>query len=227
MLKAPFKKILIANRGEIAVRIIRACAEMGITAVAVYSEVDRASEHVLMADEAYPIGPAASTESYLRIDKLIAVAQKSGAEALHPGYGFLAENAALARARPRGGHGFLWAAAGGGGGAVAGGGGKGMRISRTPEQGAGAWRDARSEAENAFGDPSLYVEKYLDRPRHVEIQVLGDHHGNLIHLGERECSMQRRHQKLVEECPSPIVTAARRGGEGAGGGGGGRGGGRP
>ncbi|HKZ52027.1 MAG TPA: acetyl-CoA carboxylase biotin carboxylase subunit, partial [Candidatus Acidoferrales bacterium] len=256
MLKAPFKKILIANRGEIAVRIIRACAEMGITAVAVYSEVDRASEHVLMADEAYPIGPAASTESYLRIDKLIAVAQKSGAEALHPGYGFLAENAALARACREAGIVFIGPSAeamelmgsktesrraaeragapfipglleplaspeegqklGAEWGypvmlkAVAGGGGKGMRIIRTPEQWAGAWRDARSEAENAFGDPSLYVEKYLDRPRHVEIQVLGDHHGNLIHLGERECSMQRRHQKLVEECPSPIVTAARR-----------------
>jgi acetyl-CoA carboxylase biotin carboxylase subunit len=256
MPKVPFRKILVANRGEIAVRIIRACREMGIAAVGVYSEVDRASKHVLKADEAYSIGPAASTESYLRIDKLIAVAKQSGAEALHPGYGFLAENAALARACREAGIVFIGPSAeamelmgsktesrraaeragapfipgqleplvsaeqgqklGAEWGypvmlkAVAGGGGKGMRVIRTAEQWAGAWRDARSEAENAFGDPSLYVEKYLERPRHVEIQVLGDHHGNLIHLGERECSMQRRHQKLVEECPSPIMTAALR-----------------
>jgi acetyl-CoA carboxylase biotin carboxylase subunit len=253
MLKPPFKKILIANRGEIAVRIIRACREMGVAPVAVYSDVDRASEHVLLADEAYPIGPAPSTESYLRIDKLLAVAERSGAEALHPGYGFLAENPALARASKEAGIAFIGppaeamellgnktesrqAAERVGAPvvpgqvkplasvaeaqalaeqwgypvmlkAVAGGGGKGMRIVRTAEQWEGAWREARSEAQNAFGDPSLYAEKYLERPRHVEIQVLGDHHGNLIHLGERECSMQRRHQKLVEECPSPIMTA--------------------
>ncbi len=256
MLSRAFGKILVANRGEIAVRIVRACREMGIQAVAVYSEVDRTAEHVLMADEAYPIGPAASSESYLRIDKLLDVARRSGAEALHPGYGFLAENPALARACREAGVVFIgptaevmellgsktesrrtaervgvpvvpglqqalesieegqtlaaeW-------GypvmlkAVAGGGGKGIRILRSAAEWAGAWRDARSEAQNAFGDASIYMEKYLNRPRHIEIQVLGDVQGNLIHLGERECSMQRRHQKLVEECPSPVVLQAPR-----------------
>jgi len=248
---AMFKKVLIANRGEIAVRIIRACREMGIRAVAVYSDVDRASEHVLLADEAYPIGPAASAESYLRIDKLIDVARRAGAEALHPGYGFLAENPALARACRENGIVFIGPPAeamelmgsktearklAGRSGApvvpgavepltlaeaerraaecgypvllkaVAGGGGKGMRLVHAVGELAAAYRDAQSEAQNAFGDPSLYVEKYLERPRHVEIQVLGDHHGSLIHLGERECSLQRRHQKLVEESPSPLMT---------------------
>ncbi|MBI4466042.1 MAG: acetyl-CoA carboxylase biotin carboxylase subunit [Acidobacteria bacterium] len=247
-----FKKILIANRGEIAVRILRACRELGIRAVGVYSEVDRASEHVLLADEAYPIGPAASTESYLRIDKLLEVTRRSGAEALHPGYGFLAENPALARACREAGVTFIGPSAeamelmgskiearrvaeragvpvvpgarealGSAAEAekqaaeygypvllkaVAGGGGKGMRRVETAGQLSAAWRDAQSEAQNAFGDPALYVEKYLPRPRHVEIQVLGDQHGQLIHLGERECSLQRRHQKLVEESPSPLIT---------------------
>jgi acetyl-CoA carboxylase biotin carboxylase subunit len=247
-----FKKILIANRGEIAVRIIRACREMGIGAAAAYSDADRASEHVLLADEAYAIGPAPSSESYLRIDKLIDVTRRCGADALHPGYGFLAENPALPRACQEAGITFVgptaeamelmgskiearrvaeragvptvpgtrepldsaaraeklaaeW-------GypvllkAVAGGGGKGMRRVDSPAQMAGAFRDAQSEAQNAFGDPSVYLEKYLERPRHIEVQVLGDQHGNLIHLGERECSLQRRHQKVVEECPSPVVT---------------------
>jgi acetyl-CoA carboxylase biotin carboxylase subunit len=256
MVQPPFKKILIANRGEITVRVIRACREMGIGTVAVFSAVDRTSEHVLMADEAYSIGPALSTESYLRIDKLINVARQSGAEALHPGYGFLAENPALARACREAGIIFIGPSAEAmelvgsktesrrvaerAGApvvpgshtplgsveeaqtlaaqwgypvvlkAVAGGGGKGMRVIRADKQLAGAYRDAQSEALNAFGDPSLYLEKYLERPRHVEIQILGDQHGNLIHLGERECSLQRRHQKLVEECPSPIMTPALR-----------------
>jgi len=251
-----FRKILIANRGEIAVRIVRACREMGIGAVAVFSDVDRASEHVLLADEAYPIGPAPSSESYLRIDKLMEVARRCGADALHPGYGFLAENPALPRACRDAGLVFIGpsaeamelmgsktaaresaqragapvipgsdgplpsvkeaAALAGRWGfpvllkAVAGGGGKGMRVIRSEEQLTGAWRDASSEAQNAFGDPSLYLEKCLERPRHVEIQVLGDHHGNLVHLGERECSLQRRHQKLVEESPSPLMTPALR-----------------
>ncbi len=225
---------------------------MGIAALAVYSEVDRASEHVLLADEAYPIGPGPATESYLRIDKLIEVARRARADGLHPGYGFLAENPKLARACDKAGiawigppaaamelmgsktearraaeragvpmvpgarepldsvsqaekHAAEW-------GypvllkAVAGGGGKGMRRVNSREQMAAAFRDAQSEAQNAFGEPSLYVEKYLERPRHIEIQVLGDRSGNPIHLGERECSLQRRHQKVVEECPSPVVT---------------------
>ncbi len=246
-----FKKILIANRGEIAVRVIRACREMGIRAAAVYSQVDRASEHVLLADEAYAIGPAPSTESYLRIDKLIEVARRAQAEALHPGYGFLAENPALPRACRESDIVFIGpsaeamelmgsktaareiaaragvpvvpgaketlgslAEAGERAAAlgypvllkaVAGGGGKGMRRVETPAELAAAFRDAQSEAENAFGAPALYLEKYLERPRHVEIQILGDQHGHLIHLGERECSLQRRHQKLVEESPSPVM----------------------
>ena len=251
-----FKKVLIANRGEIAVRLIRACKEMGIATVAVYSEVDRGALHVLRADEAYPIGPAAAAESYLRIDKLMEVAKRSGADALHPGYGFLAENPQLARACRENGIVFvgptaeamelmgskiearrtaeeagaplapgtrepLGSAEEAGSiaakigypvilKAVAGGGGKGMRLVREPGGMAGALRDAQSEAQNAFGNPAVYLEKFLDRPRHIEIQILGDHHGNLIHLGERECSLQRRHQKVVEEAPSPIMTPALR-----------------
>ena len=250
------RKVLIANRGEIAIRILRACREMEIGAAAVFSEADRASLHVRLADEAYPIGPAASRESYLRIDKLMDVARRAGCDALHPGYGFLAENAALARACAENGITFIGpypeameklgsktaarqlAATAGvptvpgtlepladaaaaeafarQAGfpvvlkAVAGGGGKGMRRVDHAAELAAAWRDAASEAVNAFGDGRLYVEKYLERPRHIEIQVFGDHHGNVVYLGERECSIQRRHQKVVEEAPSPVVDAALR-----------------
>jgi acetyl-CoA carboxylase biotin carboxylase subunit len=251
-----FKKILIANRGEIALRILRACREMGIRGVAVYSDVDRACVHVQHADEAYPIGPAAAAESYLSIEKLMGVARYAGCDALHPGYGFLAENAALARACSKAGVTFIGpspeamerlgsktaarqlareagvatvpgtlepiaqpkqahALAREMGfpvllKAVAGGGGKGMRLVTREAELDDAWRLAGSEAQNAFGDGRLYLEKYLDRPRHVEMQVLGDHHGHLIWLGERECSIQRRHQKVIEEAPSPIVDAAMR-----------------
>jgi acetyl-CoA carboxylase biotin carboxylase subunit len=251
-----FKKILIANRGEIAVRITRACHELGIAAVAVYSDVDRASLHVRLADEAYPIGPAPSRESYLRIDKLIDVARHAQCDALHPGYGFLAENPELpqackankvtfigpsAEAMARLGsktaarqlartagvprvpgtldpvekledaqrfareHGYPLMLK-----AVAGGGGKGMRRVASAEELPSAWRDASSEALNAFGNGRLYLEKYLENPRHIEIQVFGDHHGNVTYLGERECSVQRRHQKVIEEAPSPIVDQAMR-----------------
>ena len=246
-----FRKILIANRGEIAVRILRACREMGVATVAVYSEVDRRSLHVLRADEAYPIGPAPAAESYLRIDRVLDAARRSGAEAIHPGYGFLAENPDLARACEASGltlvgpsaaamelmgsktrsrqamkaagvlvvPGTEWglkteeqaASVAAELGypvmvkAAAGGGGKGMRLVQDATELPAAFRDARSEALNAFNDSELYLEKYLDRPRHIEIQVLGDHRGNLVYLGERECSIQRRHQKLVEESPSPLV----------------------
>ena len=251
-----FHKILIANRGEIAVRIIRACREMGIRAVAVFSEVDRKGLHVLKADEAYPIGPAPATESYLCIDKIIDAARKAGAEAIHPGYGFLAENPELARACEEAGITLIGPSAsamelmgsktrareaamaagvpvvpGTSKGvasveealrlsesfgypvmvkAAAGGGGKGMRLVASPEEMPAAFRDARSEAENAFGDSEVYLEKYLEHPRHIEIQILGDRHGNMVHLGERECSIQRRHQKVMEECPSPLVDPAMR-----------------
>ena len=247
-----FQKILIANRGEIAVRILRACKEMGIAGVAVYSDVDRASLHVRLADEAYAIGPAAARESYLRVDKLIEVARRAGCDALHPGYGFLAENPALARACADAGIAFIgpspeameqlgsktaarqlahragvpmvpgvrepieqFAEAERAAQeigypvllkAVAGGGGKGMRLVAAPAELSSAWRDAGSEAHNAFGDRRLYIEKYLHRPRHIEIQIFGDRHGNFIHLGERECSVQRRHQKVIEESPSPFMT---------------------
>ena len=247
-----FKKILIANRGEIAVRILRACREMSIPAVVVFSEADRASLHVRMADEAYPIGPAPSRESYLVIDKILSVARASGCDALHPGYGFLAENPNLARACASAGVTFI--------GpspeamerlgsktaarqlardanvptvpgtldpierindaaeiarqigfpvvlkAVAGGGGKGMRLVERESELAAAWRDASSEATNAFGDGRMYLEKFLVHPRHIEIQILGDHHGHMIYLGERECSVQRRYQKVIEEAPSPFMT---------------------
>jgi len=246
-----FRKVLIANRGEIAVRVMRACRELDIRTVAVYSDVDRKALHVRYADEAYHIGPALSTESYLRIDRMIEVARRSGAEAIHPGYGFLAENPDFARACADAGLVFIGPpvaamelmgsktasrralmqaglpvvpgtdrnletleeverVAGEIGYPVmlkasAGGGGKGLRLVFAPEELASAYRNARSEAQNAFNDPAIYLEKYLERPRHIEIQILGDQHGNLIHLGERECSLQRRHQKVMEECPSPLV----------------------
>jgi acetyl-CoA carboxylase biotin carboxylase subunit len=247
-----FNKILIANRGEIAVRIIRACRELGIPSVAVFSEVDRASLHVRLADEAYPIGPAPSRESYLRIDKLIDVARRSGCDAIHPGYGFLAENPALPRACQETSLIFIGppaeamealgsktagrqlarrsdvATVPGANDpiekseeaqalahsmgypvllkAVSGGGGKGMRLVASDPDFAAAWRDASSEAQNAFGDGRLYLEKYLEKPRHIEIQIFADSHGRVVSLGERECSVQRRHQKVIEEAPSPIVT---------------------
>jgi acetyl-CoA carboxylase, biotin carboxylase subunit len=248
----PIRKLLIANRGEIAVRILRACREMGIAAVAVFSEADRASLHVRLADEAYPIGPAFSRESYLRIDKLIDVARRARCDALHPGYGFLAENPELPRACAGAGIVFVGPSATAmeqlgsktaarelahDAGvpivpgvrepiesredaariaaaigypvllkAVAGGGGKGMRVIAAAGELAAGWRDAASEALNAFGDGRLYLEKYLHDPRHIEIQIFGDTHGNVVYLGERECSVQRRHQKVIEEAPSPFVT---------------------
>jgi acetyl-CoA carboxylase, biotin carboxylase subunit len=247
-----FKKILIANRGEIAVRVIRACRELGIRSVAVFSEVDRKSLHVRLTDEAYAIGPAPSRESYLRIDKLIDVARRAGCDALHPGYGFLAETAALSRACTGASITFIGPPAEAMESlgsktsgrqlarrvdvptvpgtndpienvseaqalalsmgypvllkAVAGGGGKGMRLVYSNAEFAAAFRDAASEAKNAFGDDRLYLEKYLERPRHIEIQIFADAHGRVVSLGERECSLQRHHQKALEEAPSPIVT---------------------
>ena len=247
-----FKKILIANRGEIAVRILRACRELGIQTAAVYSDVDRASLHVRLADEAYPIGPAPSRESYLRIDKLMDVAKKSGCDAVHPGYGFLAENPALPRACTDTGITFIGPPAEAMEAmgsktagkqlarraevptvpgtsdaienpeeaqalaqnmgypilfkAIAGGGGKGMRVVPNDAAFVSAWRDAASEAMNAFGDPRVFIEKYLIGPRHIEIQIFADAHGRCVSLGERECSVQRRHQKVVEEAPSAVVT---------------------
>jgi len=250
------KKVLIANRGEIAVRIIRTCQEMGIRTVAVYSDVDRTMPHVLMADEAYAIGPAPSRESYLVIDKIISVAKQSGVDALHPGYGFLSERAEFAARVAREGLIFIGPRAEsirtmgdktearklvrkagvptvpGTPDAVdsedeakafcekvglpvlikaaAGGGGKGMRIVHKMHDLASAFRGAQSEAQSAFGDSRVYLEKYLESPRHIEFQILADQHGNTIHLGERECSIQRRHQKLIEETPSVIVDDALR-----------------
>ena len=247
-----FRKILIANRGEIAVRILRACKEMNIRAAAVFSDVDRAALHVRLADEAYPIGPAASRESYLSIEKIIGVAREAGCDAVHPGYGFLAENHEFARACTAAGITFIGPTAeamemlGSKTAArhvakrvgvptvpgtldalgsfeealraaqqigfpvvlkaVAGGGGKGMRLIEQERELESGWRDAASEAQNAFGDGRMYLEKYLRRPRHVEIQIVGDQHGGMVYLGERECSVQRRYQKVIEEAPSPIVT---------------------
>jgi acetyl-CoA carboxylase biotin carboxylase subunit len=249
---APFGKVLIANRGEIAVRVIRACRELGIRTVAVFSEADRESLHVLLADEAVPIGPPPATESYLVIDKLIAAARATRAEAVHPGYGFLAENATFAQACLAAGLTFIGpppAAIRAMGDKMAarrvalklgvpvvpgteqpvsddaeaacvaervgypvmlkaamGGGGKGMRLVRAPGDLPGALRAARAEAGAAFGDAAVYIERYVEEPRHIEIQVLADGHGGVVYLGERECSIQRRHQKLVEESPSPFVV---------------------
>ncbi len=246
------KKILIANRGEIAVRIIRACRDLGINAVAVYSDCDKTAYHVRLADEAYHIGPSPSTESYLVHDKIIDAARRSGADAIHPGYGFLAENAEFAQRCADEGIIFIGpkpetitllgdklqaraaaleaglpvvpgetidgddlktaiAKAGRVGypvliKAAAGGGGKGMRVVHKAEQFEEALERASSEATSAFGDGRVYIEKYLERPRHIEIQILCDQHGNAIHLNERECSIQRRHQKVIEESPSPMMT---------------------
>jgi acetyl-CoA carboxylase biotin carboxylase subunit len=253
------RKLLIANRGEIAVRIVRACREMGISPVAVYSDCDRTAAHVRMSDEAYAIGPSAPRESYLRIDKLIDAAKQSGADAVHPGYGFLAENEDFAAAVRDAGLTFVGptpeaistmgsktaarAAAIRAGvpvvpgsdtaldanvseadiaalarstgypllvKAVAGGGGKGMRTVDAPADLAGAVRAARSEAGTAFGDSTVYLERQLVRPRHIEVQLLGDLHGTVLPFVERECSIQRRHQKVVEETPSPVVSPALR-----------------
>jgi len=246
-----FKKILIANRGEIAVRVIRACHEMGIAAVAVYSDVDRAALHVRKVDEAYPIGAPAASESYLNIQKILDVAARSGADAIHPGYGFLSENAKFARACADAGLKFIGPTAaamdamgsktkarqameragvpfvpGTSRGlesfeeaeqvaarigypvmlkAAAGGGGKGMRLVHAPEELKSALESARSEAERSFSDSEIYIEKAIVNPRHIEMQILADEHGNTVYLGERECSIQRRHQKVIEEAPSPIV----------------------
>jgi acetyl-CoA carboxylase biotin carboxylase subunit len=246
-----FKKVLIANRGEIAVRVIRACRELGVQTVAVYSEADREALHVRMADEAYPIGPPPSRESYLVAEKLIDVAKKSGAEAIHPGYGFLSERAHFAKACADAGLVFIGPSPAaidamgdkvearkrmiaakvpvvpGSEGtldseeeivataakigfpvmlkAAAGGGGKGMRLISSEQGVRDGARAARSEAKSAFGDDRIYVERFVDSPRHVEVQVLGDTHGNVVHVYERECSIQRRHQKVVEESPSPAL----------------------
>jgi acetyl-CoA carboxylase biotin carboxylase subunit len=251
-----FRKVLIANRGEIALRVIRACREMGIGTVAVYSEADRESLHVRFADDDVCIGPAPSRQSYLRIPAIIAAAEITGADAIHPGYGFLAENAEFAETCAASNLAFIGptgeqirqmgdkatarrlaaeagvptvpgspgtiedldealAAAAGIGfpviiKATAGGGGKGMRIAQDAEQFAQSFGLAQSEALAAFGNRSVYIEKYLARPRHVEIQVMGDRHGRVVHFGERDCSVQRRHQKLIEESPSPALDEALR-----------------
>ncbi|HBL16926.1 MAG: acetyl-CoA carboxylase biotin carboxylase subunit [Elusimicrobia bacterium GWA2_69_24] len=245
-------KILIANRGEIAVRVIRACRELGKKSVAVYSEGDRESRHVALADEAVCIGPASSSQSYLRIDRILAAAKTTGAEAIHPGYGFLAENSAFARAVAERGLVFIGPSPqslsdfgdkiaareiaqrcgvplvpGTVGKAVAadlhhieklgfpvlikaaaGGGGKGLRVVREKGSLAATMERASAEAKAAFGDGTLYVEKLVHRPRHVEIQILADQHGGVVAAVERDCSVQRRHQKLIEESPSPAVTPA-------------------
>ncbi|MDK2971207.1 MAG: acetyl-CoA carboxylase, biotin carboxylase subunit [Candidatus Sumerlaeota bacterium] len=246
-----FQKILIANRGEIAVRIIRACREMGIRSVAVYSEADRDSLHVHAADEALCIGPPAGSESYLNVARIISAAEVTDADAIHPGYGFLAENADFAEVceecnmtfigpspeaiRRMGDKGIAKETARiakcptvpGSEGivddfdeamglakdmgfpvlvkAVAGGGGRGMRLAQTAAEFKSAFNTARAEARAAFGNPSVYIEKYLSNPKHVEVQILGDKHGNVVHLGERDCSVQRRHQKLIEEAPCPVI----------------------
>jgi acetyl-CoA carboxylase biotin carboxylase subunit len=246
-----FKKILIANRGEIAVRVIRACREMGILSVAVFSDVDRASIHVRKADEAYHIGPAAAAESYLNFGKILGVAKLSRADAIHPGYGFLSENSKFAEACSEAGIKFIGPTAasmemmgsktrarqhmekagipfvpGTSRGlesaqqaeevaekigypvmlkAAAGGGGKGMRLVNTRAELKSALESAQSEAQRSFGDSEVYIEKAIINPRHIEMQVLADEHGNTVYLGERECSIQRRHQKVLEESPSPLV----------------------
>lgn len=251
-----FKKILIANRGEIALRIIRACREMGIKTVAVYSEADANSLHVRFADEAVCIGPPPSAKSYLHIPQIMSAAEITGAEAIHPGYGFLSENIKFAEICESVGIKFIgpkstmiqkmgdkavaketMKKAGvpvvpGSDGlvkdlkhgleimkdaglpviikATAGGGGRGMRIVREESEFENAFNTARAEAQTAFGNPEVYIEKFIEKPRHIEIQLIGDQHGNIFHIGERDCSMQRRQQKLIEESPSPAIDAAMR-----------------
>src|ERR1700761_1366411 len=249
-----FSKVLIANRGEIAVRIIRACEELGIATVAVYSEIDRNAPHVQRADEAFLLGPGPANESYLSIEKLIDAVERSGAEAVHPGYGFLAENAAFAAALEERGITFIGPPASAIDAmgsktkarelmkkagvpivpgttdpvetiedarkvidktigypvavkAAGGGGGKGFRVALTEDKLQDAFEGAAREGEKFFSDATVYLERYLPDPRHVEVQVLADGHGNVIHLGERACSLQRRHQKLIEEAPAPAVDA--------------------
>ena len=248
--------VLVANRGEIALRIIRACHELGIRAVAVYSEADRLAPHVLEADEAHLIGPPQSAQSYLKAETLIDVARRTGCDAVHPGYGFLAERAFFARQVEEAGLVFVGPPASAISAmgdktearrrmvdagvpvvpgiaeplqdaaaarsvaaefgypvllkAAAGGGGKGMRVVRAEAELERAFEAARSEAQSSFGDGSIYLEKYLARPRHIEIQVMADAHGNVLHFGERDCSVQRRHQKMIEEAPSPALSPALR-----------------
>ncbi|TPX65440.1 hypothetical protein CcCBS67573_g08120 [Chytriomyces confervae] len=192
--KPLFNKILIANRGEIAIRVMRTAKRLGVKTVAVFSEADRDAQHVKMADEAYLIGPAASAESYLRMDKIIQVAQRSGAQAIHPGYGFLSENAAFADAVTKAGM------------AVKGGGGKGMRIVQNEAEFYEMLESSKREATKSFGDDTVLVEKYIIRPRHVEVQVFADTLGNAVYLFERDCSVQRRHQKVLEEAPAPHLS---------------------
>jgi acetyl-CoA carboxylase biotin carboxylase subunit len=247
-----FRKVLIANRGEIAVRVVRALRELGIASVATYSDADRGSLAVRLADEAAHVGPSPSAESYLRIDRMIDAAKRHGAEAIHPGYGFLSENAEFAEACATAGIVFIgppadairklgsktaarqlaiaagapvvpgteralsgWEEARAAAHtlgypvllkASAGGGGKGMRRVNSDSELQSTFRDAASEAGRAFGNGEVYIEKLVEEPRHIEIQILGDHHGHLIHLGERECSIQRRHQKVIEESPSPLMS---------------------
>ncbi|ACT95351.1 acetyl-CoA carboxylase biotin carboxylase subunit [Dyadobacter fermentans] len=247
-----FKKILIANRGEIALRVIRTCREMGIKTVAVYSTADRDSLHVRFADEAVCIGPPPSRQSYLSIQNIISAAEVTGADAIHPGYGFLSENAEFSQICADYGIKFIGATAAQINGmgdkatakatmiaagvpvvpgsegllesleqgkelaegigypvivkATAGGGGRGMRVINKPEEFEKAWNDARTESAAAFGNDGLYLEKFVEEPRHIEIQIIGDQFGKVCHLSERDCSIQRRHQKLVEETPSPIIT---------------------
>src|ERR1700761_7121174 len=247
-----FSKVLIANRGEIAVRIIRACEELGIATVAVYSEIDRNAPHVQRADEAFLLGPGPANESYLSIEKLIDAVERSGAEAVHPGYGFLAENAAFAAALEERGITFIGPPASAIDAmgsktkarelmkkagvpivpgttdpvdtledarkvieeaigypvavkAAGGGGGKGFRVALSDDKLQDAFEGAAREGEKFFSDSTVYLERYLPNPRHVEVQVMADKHGNVIHLGERDCSIQRRHQKLIEEAPAPAV----------------------
>lgn len=247
----PFKKILIANRGEIAIRITRACRELNIGSVAIFSDADRDSLHVFLADQAFNVGPAPSKESYLNIDRIIKVAKEAGVDAIHPGYGFLSENTHFAKACKDNGIVFIGPTPeniiamgdklsakalmkkakvpivpGSDGGienvedaaqiakeigypviikASAGGGGKGMRVVKKEDEIESAFRACRSEGQNYFSDPTVYIEKFINDPKHIEIQVFGDTHGNVVHLFERECSVQRRHQKIIEEAPSPSV----------------------
>src|ERR1043165_5539255 len=196
-----FKKILVANRGEIALRVIRTCREMGIKTVAVYSTVDKESLHVKFADEAVCIGPPPSKDSYLSMANIIAAAEITNADAIHPGYGFLSENAKFSEICRQKKIKYPVIIK-----ATAGGGGKGMRIIWKEEDFQALWDSATQEASAAFGNGAMYIEKYIEEPRHIEIQIVGDQYGKACHLSERDCSIQRRHQKLVEETPSPFMT---------------------